>query len=96
MVKYFTIERLKQAVEHLQNYDSKWVLVPLAFAVNNVDTDVETRVQGDQFFRKYFNGDLIGLPRFNTGNNLLRPRFSELTGQLNNPNDYVLLQDLVD
>jgi MoxR-like ATPase len=93
MVKYFSIQRLKQAVEHLQCYDSKWVLVPLVFAVNNVGTDGETRVQGDRFFNKYFNGELIGLPKFETGNSLLRPRFAEIAGQLNSPNDYVLYQD---
>ena len=28
-MKYFEIDRIKEAIEHLQNYNSTWVLVPL-------------------------------------------------------------------
>lgn len=97
-MKYFPIDRIKRASQHLQNFNSNWVLVPLVFAVNDVndDEEISTRVEGkpgtDAFFSEYFNGALIGLPAFDNGKNVLRPRFSELMGSLRGPNDFVIHQ----
>ena len=87
-MKYFRIERLKRAIEHLQQFHSKWVLIPLVFAVNGVDSIQETNITGpdqpgaDEFLKKYFNGSLIGLPPFERGVNTLRPRFKDLLSTL--------------
>jgi hypothetical protein len=98
---FFTLNRITRAIEHLQNYDSNWVLVPLVFAVNGVGTGAPTninrggKVGGDPFFEKHFSGSLVGLPSFPNGTNLLRPRFSELMGNLRNTikeNDYIIHQ----
>ena len=45
MARYFSIPQLKEAIEHLQEFDSKRVLVPLVFAVNGVDDSKETNLQ---------------------------------------------------
>jgi 5-methylcytosine-specific restriction protein B len=103
MTKYFTINRLKRAIEHLQNYDSNWVIVPLVFAVNGIDTSAEININtkghagSDKFIDQYFNGSLIGLPPFpRTGINTLRPRFSDIYGNMKSEGhsaDYVLHQN---
>ena len=38
-MKYFEIDRIKEAIEHLQHYHSIWVLVPLVLAVNKMGDD---------------------------------------------------------
>jgi hypothetical protein len=97
-MRFFSIDRIKAAIEHLQEYDSKWVLVPLVFAVNGVEEEEPVRVQGagkagtDAFFDKYFSGKKIGLPPFPNGANTLRPRFSEIKANLDGPGDYVVHQ----
>lgn len=82
MPQYVSIDRLKQAIEHLQDFHSKWILVPLVLAVNRVDDQHEVRLAShagtDTFLDKYFHGSLIGLPDFPNGRNTLRPRFSEI------------------
>ena len=84
MARYFSLPRLKEAIEHLEQFDSKWVIVPLVFAVNEVNDTDEVRVQGtgkagtDRFLDLYFNGSVIGLPDFDNGANTMRPRFSEI------------------
>jgi 5-methylcytosine-specific restriction protein B len=100
MSKYFPISRIKRAIEHLQNYNSNWVLVPLVFAVNDVNTDDEVNVRDegkpgtDAFFSKYFNGSLIGLEAFDNGKNTLRPRFYELLNSLRAEDDFILHQKM--
>lgn len=84
MAKYFSIPRLKQAIEHLENFDSKWVLVPLVFAVNGITTQTPVRPNSegkagtDRFFDQYFHGRLIGLRDLPSGN-AIRPRFSDVS-----------------
>ncbi len=99
MARFFTIERIKKAITHLQNYDSNWVIVPLVFAVNGVNTREEVNIiqrnGGDSFLNKYFSGDLMGLKPFRNNVNTLRPRFSEIYGNMKNSgraDDYVLHQ----
>jgi hypothetical protein len=97
-MRYFSIDRVKTAVEHLQAYDSKWVLVPLVFAANGVGEEEPVRVQGrgkagtESFFDEYFSGKKIGLPAFDKGANTLRPKFSEIKVNLAGPGDYVVHQ----
>jgi 5-methylcytosine-specific restriction enzyme B len=97
-MQFFSIDRIKAAIEHLEKYDSKWVLVPLVFAVNGVGEDEPVRVRGagktgtDSFFDEYFSGKAIGLTPFPNGASTLRPRFSEIKGNLTAPGDYVVHQ----
>ncbi len=97
-MRFFSIDRIKAAIEHLENYDSKWVLIPLIFAVNGVGEEGPVRVQGagkagtDAFFDEYFSGKAIGLDPFPNGASTLRPRFSEIKGNLASPGDYVVHQ----
>ncbi|HEY6550970.1 MAG TPA: AAA family ATPase [Solirubrobacterales bacterium] len=97
-MRFFSIDRIKTAIEHLQEYDSKWVLVPLVFAANGVGDEEPVRVQGagkagtESFFAEYFSGEAIGLPAFDNGANTLRPRFSEIKANLAGPGDYVVHQ----
>lgn len=100
-MKYFRIERIKLAIEHLQKFHSKWVLIPLVFAVNGVNSADETNITAqdqpgaDEFLKQYFSGSLMGLPAFERGVNTLRPRFKDLLGTLRSSgkeDDYVLHQ----
>jgi hypothetical protein len=95
---FFSVDRIKAAIDHLQEYDSKWVLVPLVFAANGVGEDEPVRVQGpgkagtESFFDKYFSGKAMDLPAFDKGANTLRPKFSEIKANLAGPGDYVVHQ----
>ena len=88
MAKFFTIKRIIQASEHLQNFESKWIIVPLVFAVNGVNDADETNINAvgqagsQQFLNQYFTGELIGLSSFPNGNNSLRPRFADTYGKM--------------
>ena len=100
MKRYFSIDRLKQAIRHLSQFESNWVLVPLVFAVNGVTTGSETNINesgragSDKFLNRFFNGALMGLPAFpTTGINTLRPRFHELLSTMENQEDFVLHQN---
>ncbi|MEY2491672.1 MAG: hypothetical protein QOH24_623 [Verrucomicrobiota bacterium] len=78
VAKFFSVERIQQAITHLQNFDSNWVLVPLALAAYGVNETADVDVKpGDRFFDRFFSGTLIGLPPFENGVNSLRPRFSD-------------------
>ena len=99
MKQFFSIERIKQAVVHLRQFDSYSVLVPLVFAVNGVTTSSPTNINeagrpgSDKFLKRFFNGELMGLPAFPTGINTLRPRFRELLSTIENQEDFVLHQN---
>lgn len=86
MMKFFSLERIEKAIKHLQNYDSNWILVPLVFAVNGVNLREDVSINkvngGDQFLNKHFSGELIGLRAFENGVNTLRPRFSDIYGNM--------------
>ncbi len=92
-MKYFEIDRIKEAIEQLQHYRSIWVLGPLVLAVNKVGddklTDISDHKGSDKFLDLYFNGKLIGLPDFPSRTNALWPRFQEID---NVGNDYVIHQ----
>ena len=97
--KYFSIDRIKEAIEHLQNFDSPWVLVPLVFAVNGVNeaaptnTNTKKRAGTDTFLQRHFSGELIGLSMVNDrGDNALRPRFRDTYTLSMQEIDYVVQQ----
>ncbi len=78
-MKFFEISRIEEAIRHLENFDSNWVIVPLVLAENGVGADEETELQhgGDKSLDEFFSGSLIGLAPYENGANSLRPRFSD-------------------
>jgi 5-methylcytosine-specific restriction protein B len=95
LVRYFDIPTIKQAIEHLQNFSANWLIPAFVFAANDVGTDglvdLSKRRGTDQLLDRYFNGALIGLPAFPSGNNLMRPRLKGVTQEF--PDDFVIRQD---
>jgi hypothetical protein len=98
-MKYSTLNRIKQAIEHLEQFRSNWLLPGLVFATNGVNcsnsTNLNEKNGTDRFLDNHFNGSLIGLPAFKNGANSLRPRFQELKSTLvseGKAQDYVLHQ----
>lgn len=97
--KYFSLERIEAASKHLEKYHSSWVIPAFLLASSGANSQSEVDLGGfgtDSFLDKFFNGSLIGLPAFSTGNNTLRPRFSDLLGSLkkrNASNDSVIQQN---
>lgn len=92
MSKYFSLPRIQSACEHLSQFHSVWVLVPLVFAVNGVNkTEFVplTNPGTDRFLDKHFNGKLMGLPSLGRGN-ALRPKFADL--RVRGETDYVVHQ----
>ncbi|HEY3492854.1 MAG TPA: AAA family ATPase, partial [Solirubrobacterales bacterium] len=83
-MRYFSLDRIKSAIEHLQEYDSKWVIVPLVFAVNGVGEEEPVNLRaGDKpgtgsFLDRHFHGSLIGLEPLEGGASTMRPRFKEI------------------
>lgn len=97
-MQYFDIPTIKAAIEHLQDYSANWLLPAFVFAANDIGqgTMVDmSKVQGtDRFLDRYFNGKLLNLPAMPRGNNLLRPRFSDITWKRGPyANDYIIRQD---
>jgi hypothetical protein len=82
-VQFFSIERIKQAIDHLAPYRSDWVIIPLVLASNEVDEHAYTNLQGEDqvgtngFLDRFFSGELMGLPPKASGN-ALRPYFREM------------------
>lgn len=96
-MKYFDISTIKEAIQHLENYTANWLLPAFVFAANDVgkDTlvDMSKKLGTDQFLDRYFHGDLLGLPRMERGNSLLRPRLKGIkwnSGQF--AGDYIIQQ----
>lgn len=84
MTKFFSLPRIKFAIEHLSEFDSKWVIPPFVFACNRVTTGSPTDISAlrgtDGFLSKFFSGALIGLANPSAGGatGSLRPKFREL------------------
>jgi MoxR-like ATPase len=82
-VRFFSIPTIKESIARLEHIKGNWLLPAFVFAANDVGTelvDLAKRRGTDSFLDHYFNGDLLGLPTFHNGSNLLRPRFSDVTG----------------
>lgn len=77
-MKYFDIPTIRSAIEALQGISANWLIPAFVFAANDIGTgdlvDMSKKRGTDQFLDQYFNGSLIGIPPFESGNNLLRPR----------------------
>lgn len=97
-MQYFSIETIKSSIESLQDVKANWLIPAFVFAANGVGTeefvDISRRLGTDQFLDRYFNGNLIGIPPFESGNNLLRPRLKGINWNRGRfANDYVIRQD---
>lgn len=82
-MRYFSVETIQSSIEHLQNYNSSWLIPAFVFASNDVDEGgpvyLPARHGTDGFLDRFFHGSLIGLPPSTNGKSLLRPRFSDVT-----------------
>lgn len=97
-MKFFAIDTIKASIEELQKYSANWLIPAFVFAANNVGNeelvDMSKNLGTDQFLDGYFNGALINIPPFASGNNLLRPRLKGVTWHRGDfENDYVIRQD---
>ena len=94
-MQYFDVSTLKAAITALEGISANWLIPAFVFAANDVGTsdlvDISKRKGTDQFLDHYFNGELIGLPPFASGNNLMRPRLKGVKREF--PDDYVIRQD---
>jgi energy-coupling factor transporter ATP-binding protein EcfA2 len=83
-VKFFTISRIRQAIGHLNSFKSGWVIGPLVYIANQIDSDeyraMREGVGSDKFLDKFFHPRLIGLPS-KQDEESLRPIFKEM-GQI--------------
>ena len=97
-MQYFDIATIQQAIERLQNYSANWLLPAFVFAANNVGTDglvdMSKALGTDRFLDRYFNGDRLGLPAMDRGNNLLRPRLKGIAWDSGDfSGDHLIRQD---
>ncbi len=97
-MQYFDIQTIKTSIEAIQNVSSNWLIPSFVLAANDVGTgafvDLAKGLGTDQFLDRYFRAELIDIPSFSTGNNLLRPRMRGIkwdTGVY--AGDYVIRQD---
>ena len=83
-MKFFTISRIRQAIGHLNSFRSGWVIGPLVYIANQIDTGtyraMREGVGSDKFLDKFFHPKLIGLPS-KQNEESLRPIFNEM-GQI--------------
>lgn len=97
-MQYFDIPTIKTAIEALQGISANWLIPAFVFAANDVGTadlvDISKQKGTDQFLDRYFNGSLIGLEPFPSGNNLLRPRLKGIKWDRGEfAGDYIIRQD---
>ncbi|WFE92636.1 AAA family ATPase (plasmid) [Roseibium porphyridii] len=97
-MQYLDIPTIKSAIEGLQGISANWLIPAFVFAANNVGTDelvdMSQQKGTDHFLDRYFNGNLIGLEPFPSGNNLLRPRLRGIRWDRGPfSRDYVIRQD---
>ena len=97
-MQYFDTPTIKTSIEALQGISANWLIPAFVFAANDVGTgdlvDMSKNRGTDQFLDQYFNGDLIGVPAFPSGNNLFRPRMKGVTWHRGEfAGDYVIRQD---
>jgi len=86
MTKYFTFERIEQALDDLRTTDGKWLLIPLVLAANGVTSAVPKtivkKIGTDFYLDRFFKADLIGLePRTPGRSANIRPLFLGLTAE---------------
>jgi 5-methylcytosine-specific restriction protein B len=97
-MKYFELERVKQAAEHLGEFNSAWIIVPLVLASNGVNDrklvniDDKAKPGTTRFLDRFFSGSVLALPVFPNGRSVLRPKFSDLKGSAVSEDDLVVHQ----
>lgn len=97
-MKFFEIQTIKTSIEELQKYSANWLIPAFVFASNDVGeeelVDMSKNLGTDQFLDNFFNGSLIDIPPFASGNNLLRPRLKGVTWHRGDfSDDYMIRQD---
>lgn len=97
-MQYFDIPTIKAAIERLQGISANWLIPAFVFAANDVGTtglvDISQQKGTDQFLDLYFDGSLMGLEPFPSGNNLLRPRLRGIKWDRGDfAGDHVIRQD---
>lgn len=94
-MQYFDLPTIKAAIVALEGVSANWLIPAFVFAANDVGTgelvDISKAKGTDQFLDQYFNGSLIGLPAFKSGNNLMRPRLKGVKQEY--AGDFVIRQD---
>ena len=78
MKKYFALTFFQEALENLRQVDSKWLIIPLVLAANDVTTSQKVicnNVKGTgRFLKQFFDGKQIGIePREHGGSCNIRP-----------------------
>jgi energy-coupling factor transporter ATP-binding protein EcfA2 len=97
-MKWFEVQRVKEACEHLGDFNSAWVIVPLVLASNGVNSRTLVNVDDGgrpgttRFLERFFSGQPIGLPAFDNGHNFLRPKFADLKNSSASPSDLAVHQ----
>ena len=97
-MQYFGLQTIQDSIGALEEVSAGWLIPAFVFAANNVGTvdlvDMSKKRGTDRFLDRYFNASLIGIAKFPTGNNLLRPRMKGVKWQTGEfAGDYVIRQD---
>ncbi|BCH05700.1 hypothetical protein MesoLj131b_76990 (plasmid) [Mesorhizobium sp. 131-2-5] len=98
-MRYFSIDTIREAIEHLQNFKANWLLPAFVFAANDVGTDdfvdISQRAGTDHFLDNYFHGKRLDIPPYPSGNNLLRPRLAGIPAWVRGEfaGDHMIRQD---
>ena len=94
-MRHFDPPTIKTSITALEQISANWLIPAFVFAANDVGTnalvDMYKAKGTDQFLDHYFNGSLIGLPVFPSGNNLMRPRLKGVKQDY--PGDFIIRQD---
>ena len=99
-MKYFTIDRIKEAIDCLGEVDGKTLVPALVFACNGANQAASIKLSEregtDRLLDQFFTGSLIGLPAMASGANSLRPKFKDLKrtfGMEGKDSDYIIQQN---
>ena len=80
---YFSVNRIREAIRHLNQFDSGWVIGPFVYACNDIDIGpgrklkAPTGVGTDGFLDNFFHPRLLGL-KPKDDRESLRPVFREM------------------
>ena len=95
-MRYFDLPYIRSSIAKLTPYSANWLIPAFVFAANDVHTDGVTNMSKrhgtDQFLDRYFNGSLLGIQPYPSGNNLLRPILKGIQ-RVPGSNDCIVRQD---
>ncbi len=82
-MNFFSVKRVEVAIDHLSQFDSKWVILPWYLAANGVSRKNPVVVREgpappSDLSNRFFDGSRLGLPQLPESNNLLRPNFQDV------------------